>query len=206
MGVGGRLTPQGGSAGTINFTYMNAGYIKNGYASQVVINSDHVDVTRYNTSGSATATYSIQRRFATSHTWEVTETVAATCTADGYTTSVCADCGEAKTTVLSATGHDYDSVVKDTCTGSYTVYTCAACGDTYSEANPTETTYDKASSLVDGESYVIVASNYALTYGSSAGKTKVTVSGDAITSDVSDAMIWTYEGGKLDTDSTGTAK
>ncbi len=206
VNVGGSLTPQGGSTGTINFTYMNAGYIKNGYASQIVVNSDCVDVTRYNTSGSATATYSIERRFATSHTWEVTETVAATCTADGYTVTVCTDCGETKTAVVAATGHDYDSEVKNTCTGSSTVYTCATCGHSYAEQNATETTYEKASSLTDGESYVIVASNYALTYGSSAGKTSVSVSNNEITSDVKDTMIWTYENGMLYNDSTGSAK
>ncbi|MBE6922166.1 MAG: hypothetical protein E7465_03175 [Ruminococcaceae bacterium] len=203
VGVGGSLTPQGGSTGTINFTYMNAGYIKNGYASMVVINNDTVDVTRYNTSGSATANYSIERRFATSHTWEVTESVAATCETDGYETLVCTDCGETKTTVIPATGHNYSSVVQNTCTGSCTIYTCSACGHSYTEQNATETTYDQASGLTEGESYVIVASNYALTYGSSVGRTSVSVSNGSITSDVTDAMIWTYTGGKLYNEANG---
>jgi len=206
VGVGGSLTPQGGSTGTINFTYMNAGYIKNGYASMVVINDDTVDVTRYTTSGSVNATHSFERRFAVSHSWEVTEYVAATCTENGYQTAYCAACGETKTTVIEAVGHDYSSKVTDTCTGSYTVYTCTVCGDSYSEANPTENTYDAASALTEGESYVIVASNYALTYGSSAGKTSVTVSNGSISSNVTDAMIWTYENGMLSNSSSGSVR
>ena len=204
VGVGGSLTPQGGSKGTINFTYMNAGYIKNGYCSMAVVNSDAVHVTRYNTSGSATANYTIQRRFAQTHTWEVTEYVAATCTAEGHETKVCADCGEVKTSVIAAKGHAYSSVVQDTCTGSYTIYTCGSCGHSYSEENATETAYDAVSVLTEGESYVIVASNYALTQGSSAGKTSVTVSNGSITSNVTDAMIWTYTSGKLYNEASGT--
>ena len=203
VGVGGSLTPQGGSTGTINFTYMNAGYIKNGYASMVVVNGDTVNVTRYNTSGSATANYSIERRFAETHTWEVTESVAATCDTAGYETLVCADCGETKTNVIAATGHNYSSVVQNTCTGSCTIYTCAVCGHSYTEQNATETTYDSVSTLTEGESYVIVASNYALTYGSSAGHTSVSVSNGSITSDVNDAMIWTYQNGMLYNEANG---
>ena len=197
VNVGGSLTPEGGSTGTINFTYMNAGYIKNGYASMVVINDSTVDVTRYSTSGSATANYTIERRFAETHTWEVTEKVEATCTTAGYETKVCTDCGETKTTEIAATGHTYTEEVVNTCTGSSTVYTCTVCGHSYSQANPTVPTYDKASGLVEGESYVIVASNNALTYGSSVGQTSVTVSNDSVTSDVTDAMIWKYTDGKL---------
>ena len=204
VGVGGSLTPQGGSTGTINFTYMNAGYIKNGYASMVVVNDDVVNVTRYSTSGSATASYTIERRFGQTHTWEVTEYVAATCETAGYQTTVCTDCGETKTSVIPATGHDYSEQVQNTCTGSYTVYTCGTCGHSYSQENPTETTCDSVSSLTEGERYVIVASNYALTYGSSAGKTAVTVSSGSITSDVTDAMIWTYQNGMLYHEASGT--
>ena len=203
VGVGGSLTPQGGSTGTINFTYMNAGYIKNGYCSMAVLEDDAVHVTRYSTSGSATANYTIERRFAQTHVWEVVESVAATCDSDGYELLSCADCGETKTTVIPAVGHDYTEEIRNTCTGSFTVYTCGVCGDRYSEANPTETTYDRATSLVEGESYVVVSSNYALTYGSSAGKTSVTVSNNAITSNVTDAMIWTYENGVLYNEANG---
>ena len=131
VSVGGSLTPQGGSTGTINFTYMNAGYIKNGYASMVVVNDDVVNVTRYSTSGSATASYTIERRFSHTHTWEVTENVAATCTEDGSATYTCA-CGDTYTEVIAALGHSYEAVVTEsTCTEKgYTTYTCA-CGDSY---------------------------------------------------------------------------
>ena len=129
---GGSLTPQGGSTGTINFTYMNAGYIKNGYATMAVISDDSVTFTRYNTSGSVTATNTMTRLFAShTHSWQVTETVDATCTEDGSVTYTCA-CGESYTEVISATGHSYEAVVTaPTCTeGGYTTYTCA-CGDSY---------------------------------------------------------------------------
>lgn len=134
---GGSLTPQGGSTGTINFTYMNAGYIKNGYASLIQVNSDAVSVNRYNTSGSVTASYTIQRLFAGhTHNWAAVETVDATCTEDGYVTYTCDGCEETYTETIAATGaHSHESVTVDaTCTenGSVT-YICAVCGDSYAE-------------------------------------------------------------------------
>ena len=62
---------------------------------------------------------------------EVVDEKAATCTEDGYVTKACG-CGETETTVVPATGHDYDAVVTaPTCTAEgYTTYTCA-CGDSY---------------------------------------------------------------------------
>ena len=200
---GGSLTPQGGSTGTINFTYMNAGYIKNGYASMVVVNSDTVDVSRYSTSGSVTASYTIERQFAESHVWVATETVEATCDTDGSVAYVCSDCGETKTSVIAATGHSYTSEVVTGCTGTFTRYTCSVCGDTYTEQMANTITYDAATSLVEGESYVIVVSSYALTGGSSITRTSVTVSDSSITSDVADTMVWTYQNGMLYNEAAG---
>ena len=59
------------------------------------------------------------------------ETVAATCTQDGYTVYTC-QCGDSYTEVIPATGHSYEAVVTaPTCMGGgYTTYTCA-CGDSY---------------------------------------------------------------------------
>ena len=57
-----------------------------------------------------------------------------TCTADGYTTHTCGNCGDIYTDATTiATGHDYKSVVTDpTCTDKgYTTHTCDKCGDRY---------------------------------------------------------------------------
>lgn len=130
---GGTITPQGGSATTIQFTYMNAGYIKNGYASMIVIDDESASVSRYNTSGSVTASYTIERLFGGhTHEWTLSETVDATCTEDGTVTYVCA-CGESYTDSIAATGeHSFTSVTLEaTCTedGSVTE-TCDVCGET----------------------------------------------------------------------------
>ena len=58
---------------------------------------------------------------------------APTCTAAGYTTHTCANCGDSYTdTPVDALGHSYDAdVTAPTCTAAgYTTYTCH-CGDTY---------------------------------------------------------------------------
>ena len=70
----------------------------------------------------------------TDHTYKVTATVAATCTAEGYDTYTCAVCGDTyNRTTIPAKGHRFTAAdFKDaTCeqTGYYT-YTCADCGET----------------------------------------------------------------------------
>jgi len=60
----------------------------------------------------------------------ITEVVAPTCEADGYTSYTCA-CGDSyKANEVAATGHSYESVVTaPTCTeDGYTTYTCSSCG------------------------------------------------------------------------------
>ena len=62
---------------------------------------------------------------------------APTCTAEGYTTYTCADCGDSYVgNTVAATGHSYVGVVstKATCTtqGQQT-FTCSSCGDSYTE-------------------------------------------------------------------------
>ena len=136
---GGSLTPQGGSAGTINFTYMNAGYIKNGYATQALINDQNVVFTRYNTSGSVQSTNTMTRLFAAhSHSYSVTASTSASCGAAGSVTYTCA-CGASYTDTVPATGnHTYSSVTTDaTCgaAGSVT-YTCTSCGYSYTDTVP----------------------------------------------------------------------
>ena len=64
-----------------------------------------------------------------------TSTVAATCTAPGYTLHRC-DCGDSYTTEeTAALGHDYQSsVVAATAeSGGYTLHKCSRCGDSYQD-------------------------------------------------------------------------
>ncbi|MBE6946613.1 MAG: hypothetical protein E7459_11120, partial [Ruminococcaceae bacterium] len=70
------------------------------------------------------------------HICYVKEVVAPTCTEEGYTLRVCAECGmEVKEDITEPTGHEYEAVVTEpTCTTlGYTTYTCANCGDTYKD-------------------------------------------------------------------------
>ena len=63
-----------------------------------------------------------------------TNTVNATCTENGSITVTCNSCGEVlSTSVITATGHSYSSVVTaPTATQQgYTTYTCSKCGDSY---------------------------------------------------------------------------
>lgn len=71
-----------------------------------------------------------------------TYTVAATCTAPGYTVKECAVCGDRHVTdVTAANGHSYVSrVTPPTCTtGGHTLHFCTVCGDSYID-NYTEAT------------------------------------------------------------------
>ncbi|MBQ7172880.1 MAG: choice-of-anchor L domain-containing protein [Clostridia bacterium] len=87
------------------------------------------------------------------HDFVISETVAASCTKDGYMILSCTRCGATKTQVIPAAGHQFDSknvcmvcgyvrpdhphdfsvtVVAPTCTTmGYTVYTCTLCGYFY---------------------------------------------------------------------------
>lgn len=170
VGRGGSLTPQGGSTGTIYFTYMNAGYIKNGYATMAVINDDNVTFTRYSKSGSVTSVNTMERLFAAhSHSWSVVSTVDATCGAEGSRTYACS-CGETYTETIPATDdHAYSSIRADaTCTeaGSVT-YTCGNCGDSYTEVisaagHSYESTVTDATCTTDGyTTYICTVCDYS---------------------------------------------
>ncbi len=70
------------------------------------------------------------------HSYEKGNTVAATCTTDGYTVYTCADCGHSvNRDVVTAPGHDYEvQEFHATCTTTaHNVYTCKSCGDSYQE-------------------------------------------------------------------------
>ena len=128
------------------------------------------------------------------HAYTATVTTAATCTTPGVRTHACA-CGESYTEEIPATGHSY---VRTEENGNY-VYTCSACGDSYSEPVKTAT-YDSVSRLTSGGRYVLtVYANggyYAMTHdGTTIGAQAVTIENGRITSDVTESMLWDYSNG-----------
>ena len=70
------------------------------------------------------------------HANTVTETVAATCTADGSVTVTCSDCGHVISEEVLPAGHRYETAVTEpTCTdGGFTTYTCTVCGESHTAA------------------------------------------------------------------------
>ena len=128
------------------------------------------------------------------HAYTATVTTAATCTTPGVRTYACA-CGESYTEEIPAMGHSY---VRTEENGNY-VYTCSACGDSYSEPVKTAT-YDSVSMLTSGGRYVLtVYANggyYAMTHdGTTIGAQAVTIENGRITSDVTESMLWDYSNG-----------
>ena len=128
------------------------------------------------------------------HAYTATVTTAATCTTPGVRTYACA-CGESYTEEIPATGHSY---VRTEENGNY-VYTCSACGDSYSEPVKTAT-YDSVSRLTSGGRYVLtVYANggyYVMTHdGTTIGAQAVTIENGRITSDVTESMLWDYSNG-----------
>ena len=128
------------------------------------------------------------------HAYTATVTTAATCTTPGVRTYACA-CGESYTEEIPATGHSY---VRTEENGNY-VYTCSACGDSYSEPVKTAT-YDSVSRLTYGGRYVLTVyasgGYYAMTHdGTTIGAQAVTIENGRITSDVTESMLWDYSNG-----------
>ena len=128
-----------------------------------------------------------------------TVTVAPTCTVGGYTTHTCVNCGDAYTTdQTAALGHSYTSQQVD----NDMVYTCTTCGHSYSESLAVNYTYDKVTAFTSGESYVLTLYSgrkyYAVTHtNNTIGVKQVTVSGNKITSEITEDMLWDYNSGKL---------
>ena len=128
------------------------------------------------------------------HSYTATVTTAATCTTPGVRTYACA-CGESYTEEIPATGHSY---VRTEENGNY-VYTCSACGDSYSEPVKTAT-YDSVSRLTSGGRYVLTVyasgGYYAMTHdGTTIGAQAITIENGRITSDVTESMLWDYSNG-----------
>ena len=70
------------------------------------------------------------------HSYEVTDSVDATCTEKGSVTYTCSVCGDSYTEETDTLEHSYEEAdQKDaTCTEKgYTKYTCSVCGDSYTE-------------------------------------------------------------------------
>ena len=128
------------------------------------------------------------------HSYEAT-TTAPTCTEDGSTVYTCT-CGDTYSEVIPATGHAYSSTESD---GSM-VYTCDNCGHSYSEK--ISSTYTKVSSISAGKRYVITLVSGGKYYALSHAANKIsvvgiTVSGDKITSEITDDLLWGYADKKL---------
>lgn len=60
--IGDELAPEGGSKIKLNFTYVTAGYIKEGYGTAVRVNDDTITFQRYNTSGKFDSPKTIKRQ------------------------------------------------------------------------------------------------------------------------------------------------
>lgn len=70
------------------------------------------------------------------HNLDEIESVAPTCTEDGYKTFICRTCNEQITEILPATGHDFELITSKeaTCTeNGYKDYKCSLCGETKTE-------------------------------------------------------------------------
>lgn len=72
------------------------------------------------------------------HNFSLSATEAASCIEDGTETYTCSECGEVKTEVLVAIGHDYtEAITEATCTAEgKKVIACANCGDEQTEVIP----------------------------------------------------------------------
>ena len=128
------------------------------------------------------------------HAYTATVTTAATCTTSGVRTYACA-CGESYTEEIPATGHSYVRTEKN---GNY-VYTCSACGDSYTEPVKPATSAS-VSRLTSGGRYVLTVyasgGYYAMTHnGTTIGAQAVTIENGRITSDVTESMLWDYSNG-----------
>lgn len=137
------------------------------------------------------------------HAYEAVVTEA-TCTAGGYTTYTCHECGDSYVgDETAALGHNYVVTEAD----GYLVYTCH-CGDTYYEEVST-VSYQKVSSISSGNAYVITlysgSKYYALSHADNAlGLVQVTVSNGVVTSEVTEDMVWNYANSKLSYEENGT--
>ena len=127
----------------------------------------------------------------------VTTVVAPTCESQGYTERKCTECGASKKyDYTDALGHSYTHTDAD----GYRTYTCTRCDHSYSEK--LSFTYSQVSTMASGERFVITVKSgnkyYALSHsGNNISAVQVTVSGGKITSQITEDLLWSYNGGKL---------
>ena len=128
--------------------------------------------------------------------------VAPTCVTNGYMETTCTECDfNVKSDITEPLGHSYTSEEKD----GYVIYTCH-CGDSYSEkAGPS---YTSATSVNNGKDYVITVTSNGVTYALShenntVSAVQIAVSGDQITSEITENMVWSASDGKLSYVSSG---
>ena len=127
----------------------------------------------------------------------VTTVVAPTCESQGYTERKCTECGASKKyDYTDALGHSYTHTDAD----GYRTYTCTRCDHSYSEK--LSFTYSQVSTMASGERFVITVKSgnkyYALSHDDNEiSAVRVTVSNGKITSEVTEDLLWSYNGGKL---------
>ena len=99
--------------------------------SWISVEGNHTFVLTNDAKRSSTYTFTID------HYYREYKVVDATCTAQGYTTYKCDNCGHTyNANFTNALGHNYivTKVVDSTCTAEgYSVYVCTRCGDTYND-------------------------------------------------------------------------
>ena len=92
------------------------------------------------------------------HNYQLTKTVKATCTADGYKEYTCSMCNKSYQEKLPKTGHDYDmntevERVDSTCsTHGHVNYACKVCGDIKTvdlDLNPENHSYNSYCNTAD---------------------------------------------------------
>ena len=133
----------------------------------------------------------------------VSQVIAPTCTAEGYTLHTCTDCGYTRTdAVTEPLGHDHSCVES----AGYLHYTCTRCGDAYSVK---AVTYTKASGIANGERYVIAmysgSKYYALSHaGNTLTAVEISVSNGEIISEISQDLLWDYRDNRLGYEENGT--
>lgn len=99
--------------------------------SWIGVEGNHTLVLTNDAKRSSTYTFTID------HFYKEYKVVEATCTAQGYTTYKCDNCGNTyNANFTNSLGHNYivTKVVDSTCTSEgYSVYVCTRCGDTYND-------------------------------------------------------------------------
>ena len=88
----------------------------------------------------------------TQHAYGDAEVTDPTCTEDGYTCSVCADCGKISITdTVGKLGHNYSAIVTEpTCLADgFTTYTCERCSHSYVEAGEGKLGHSHKATVVD---------------------------------------------------------